>query len=107
MERSVQLGLSSQIVGLRRSVDGKYRLQGNSLRIERRLRGIIVRELNLGIRPDRRTHRSRSEVGGGQMIGYIHLQIYVGDLLILNIDLRYLQRGVKLWIVKGAGAVGF
>ena len=41
------------------------------------------------------------------MIGHIHLQIDVRDLLILNIDLWNLQRGVQLRVVKRARPVGF
>ena len=34
------------------------------------------------------------------MIGYIHLQVDVRDLLILYLDLRNLQRGVELRVVE-------
>src|SRR5580693_2207856 len=39
------------------------------------------------------------------MIGYIHLQIDLRYLLILNFDLWYLQRGFKLRIVEGPRSI--
>ncbi len=39
------------------------------------------------------------------MIGYIHLQVDVGDFLILNLNLRNLQCGIELRVLKRSRSI--
>ncbi len=61
---------------------------------------VVAGQVDLRVGLDLRTHRRGSQVGGRQMIGYVHLQVDIRDLLILYVDLRNLQRGVELRVVE-------